>query len=617
MTYFKTHAGHIPNPFNTNVPRGQLKQIEDKIAMGVDPKRVFRDNRASNNVALKMYPQKNYNYWVNKNKLKDRNRSGMLHIVDKVSCTLALLHLQKSNKRGLFYNNLDDINSLKDAIIVVANERQLELLKEYGKEHIMIDSTFGIASRKYDLKLTPIMSIDKYGSGVVVCYIISRKLNSQTWQKCFNKLKDAMDLDKGEKFTPKIFMTDDDSSYYNAWCNVFGEPRRKLLCTWHIGRSWKKQLAKKGCSSSEKSTMLLSLIDLKSIIYETNFKKRCNVLLQRWNKGSLAQKRFCTYFKKYYMYRVREWADCYRKKAGLGTNNYLESYFSNLKTNILGGNRNIRLDVLLFKLFIKSQDEKFEFIIKENNGVLFKEEANRIFHNMGQRIPMKDFFRKSKNVWHFKLDSEVKLEKKIEKINSGDANNDKGVKKRKAQGVATALKKKVSNKLKRACNARIENDGVKKRVYIVKMKECDDCKCLKRCKYCKACVLRFECTCRQYIVNNNLCKHIHRVCLTPEVRAKLGTDNHQTPWKDLKYPSLKHLSYDYVGELDTDEKIKDECLFLCDQLKKNVTAGPSKNLLMKKKRISKLVHLNYILDGKTQKQVPDQQQPPHQIRYQG
>lgn len=65
-------------------------------------------------------------------------------------------------------------------------------MKEYGKEIILIDSTFGIASKKYNLILTPIITIDKYGWGVVVCYIISRKFDSQTWKLCFGKFLDAM-----------------------------------------------------------------------------------------------------------------------------------------------------------------------------------------------------------------------------------------------------------------------------------------------------------------------------------------------------------------------------------------------------------------------------------------
>ena len=38
-------------------------------------------------------------------------------------------------------------------------------------------------------------------------------------------------------------MSDDADNYFNAWKAVFGEgDTKKILCTWHIDRAWRKAL---------------------------------------------------------------------------------------------------------------------------------------------------------------------------------------------------------------------------------------------------------------------------------------------------------------------------------------------------------------------------------------
>ena len=31
-------------------------------------------------------------------------------------------------------------------------------------------------------------------------------------------------------------------TYHNAWCSAFSRPDRKLLCSWHVDRSWRRKL---------------------------------------------------------------------------------------------------------------------------------------------------------------------------------------------------------------------------------------------------------------------------------------------------------------------------------------------------------------------------------------
>ncbi|KAF0724804.1 Uncharacterized protein FWK35_00031762 [Aphis craccivora] len=65
-----------------------------------------------------------------------------------------------------------------------------------------------------------------------------------------------------------IFMSDDEPEFYNAWCSVMGPVSKQLLCTWHVLRSWNKNLSKIHCH--EKKAIVFKT--LKSLLYETDEK---------------------------------------------------------------------------------------------------------------------------------------------------------------------------------------------------------------------------------------------------------------------------------------------------------------------------------------------------------
>lgn len=76
-----------------------------------------------------------------------------------------------------------------------------------------------------------------------MAHFIAKGLKTSEWTFFFCKLRKAL----GEGIEPDVFMTDDDITYYKAWSLVMGTPKRKLLCTWHISKSWKRQMTVKTC----------------------------------------------------------------------------------------------------------------------------------------------------------------------------------------------------------------------------------------------------------------------------------------------------------------------------------------------------------------------------------
>ncbi|GFY25682.1 uncharacterized protein TNCV_3060151 [Trichonephila clavipes] len=97
----------------------------------------------------------------------------------------------------------------QDFILCIMTEAQLELLEIYGKNIIMMDSTHG--TNQYGYLLTTVMEIR-------------------------NRLTHLQ---------PKVFMSDDDPAFWNAWQRVFGDVKYNLLCSWHVSRSWNRNLSSK------------------------------------------------------------------------------------------------------------------------------------------------------------------------------------------------------------------------------------------------------------------------------------------------------------------------------------------------------------------------------------
>lgn len=397
-------------------------------------------------------------------KIKNPDFYGMLSNDDMVSCT-ERLQLLNQEKEGLFYNNLEEITNLEDAEIVICDQLQLKYLKEYGNEYICMDTTFG--KNAYDLKLTAVLVTNEFRCGVPVLNIITKKIDEPTIRKCFLKLKAIL----GDFIlTPNVFMSDDDKVYYKAWCTVMGKPAHKLLCTWHVYKAWEAQLKKK-VGTKESKPMLAELLNLKTnILGEREFLKRWMELKKEW-EGTEDKKRVVEYLEKYYMNRAETWANCYRVGLVLTTNNYAESFFNTFKHTMLPGAKKDRMDIFLHALLNRSRvdAESMNKLIKKGAG--FKD-------------------------------------KKTQKVH------------RTSMCTVTILERQDG------LYEWLVNVGDKQ--FRVKRVECVNCKCMNRCVFCNVCVKMFECECPVNRVNDEICVHIHFVCMV-DVEIALELSRKEKP----------------------------------------------------------------------------------------
>ena len=190
---------------------------------------------------------------------------------------------------------------------------------------------------------------------------------------------------------------------------------------------------------------------------------------------------FEEYFTKFYVQRKTQWATCYRKKSGINTNMYVESFHGLVKYIYMRGRANKRIDKLLYILMKVSRDKAFERLCKLEKGKITGRVATiRRRHEESKNICSELLNQFSENQW-------------------------------------TVASSHGSN------------------VYTVR-KETNQCieNCQLQCKDCNICIRIFSCTCMDAILNYTICKLVHFVASKNKLenRSTLATDSTLTS-KDL------------------------------------------------------------------------------------
>lgn len=152
---------------------------------------------------------------------------------DDWTSSKCLLDGWKKESIGLEIHHFEGPN-VNEAFVVLANSHQLDLLKQFGPNLICIDSTHGCSM--YGHMVTTLMIRDTRNENYPVAYCISQKKDEATWRKFFLILKEEIGF-----LVPQYFLSDDDCSFYNAWCHVMGKPGNRRLCLWHVIKNWKQR----------------------------------------------------------------------------------------------------------------------------------------------------------------------------------------------------------------------------------------------------------------------------------------------------------------------------------------------------------------------------------------
>ncbi|XP_077541926.1 uncharacterized protein LOC144153997 [Haemaphysalis longicornis] len=347
---------------------------------------------------------------------------------------------------------------------------QQECLQKLGSNKLCIDSTHG--TNGYGLQLTTLMTIAEDGSGIPCAYLISKSIDTNTMVKFFEAIRERVG-----KIECEAFMSDDAQQYGNAWEQVMGTPKRRLLCSWHVLRNWNTRLTKITSVrlKNEIRKTLRTLMDCAEI---EKFEEMFSQFLKRLEdackqpgpeedseqEGRLTPEQKCaleefrSYFVKTYSTRVRQWAFCYRKEVNLSTNNHIESMHRTLKCTHMHGKQNYRLDKLIWLLFTMTSDVFIKRVIRLVKGKTdHRRTALAKKHRAGLNFPESDITKVGEGQWLIRAQTLSQYNYKLERTSETCAG------------------------------------------------------CHLHCTSCQACHIMYRCSCLDHVMHNHMCKHIHAV----------------------------------------------------------------------------------------------------------
>ncbi|GFT23972.1 uncharacterized protein NPIL_247391 [Nephila pilipes] len=124
----------------------------------------------------------------------------------------------------------------EDFLLVIMNSCPREMLNFYGTDTICLDFTQGM--NVYGFDLATILVLDDKREGFPAAFILSNQQDSKALSLAFVTIKEHVSI------SPIVMMPDDTESFPNAWRIVFGVPEKRLLCTWHVDKSWRRNISK-------------------------------------------------------------------------------------------------------------------------------------------------------------------------------------------------------------------------------------------------------------------------------------------------------------------------------------------------------------------------------------
>ena len=196
--------------------------------------------------------------------------------------------------------------------------------------------------------------VDSLGEGIPVAWAISNSEDGLHLTEFLSSIR--------ERVNPRIFMSDDADQYFNSWKKVFGAgDTKKLLCAWHVDKSWRKAFCDHVESRQEQVEIYHILRALLIETAENGFRVKLQQLVSYLR---LNHERFALYFEREYVSRIHQWATFHRIKANM----FVESFHRLLKVVYLEQKQNRRIDTLIHQLLRIVKHITFDQLIKLEKG---------------------------------------------------------------------------------------------------------------------------------------------------------------------------------------------------------------------------------------------------------
>ena len=370
VAFFACHYGHAPELSHINLRKEDREHIAGILSLGIPFEEALnkvRDGLPSSHVTRLHLLQR----FDLRNIMRDFHLGDVLHKNDADSVRA---WVEAAKQGGDEWNIVRYIKfqeeesshglHLNDFMLVIMTEVQRNLLQLFGPGKInCVDSTHG--TNQYDFQLTTLLIVDDHGEGFPVAFCFSNRVDSLAMQVFFGHVKEAV----GGCISEAILMTDDAEAFANAWTAIMGPPAHRLLCVWHVDRSWRKNLPKIQGDAELKALVYKTL----RVLLETNEKENFHQLQENFLKQlqeDSSTRDFASYFEKHYATRPEMWAYCHRLGLHAHLNLHLEAFHRVLKNVFMQGKTIKRLDKSINALMRLLRAKTFDRILKIEKGKL-------------------------------------------------------------------------------------------------------------------------------------------------------------------------------------------------------------------------------------------------------
>ncbi|GFS35115.1 MULE domain-containing protein [Nephila pilipes] len=99
-------------------------------------------------------------------------------------------------------------------LVIIMNSSQKDMLNFYGNDTICLDFMHGMNAYGFDMATV----LDDKREGFPATFILKNRQDSKVLPLAFAAIKEHASI------SPKVLMTDNAESFYNAWKTIFGNP---------------------------------------------------------------------------------------------------------------------------------------------------------------------------------------------------------------------------------------------------------------------------------------------------------------------------------------------------------------------------------------------------------
>lgn len=402
--------------------------------------------------------------------------------------------LNNSASSVLFYKNQsgksDRYTKLRseDFLLAIMTEGQAEMLQRHGERCIIIDSTHNIHCEY--LQVTLLAVVDAEGTGFPCAFMFSSRTDQDTLSVFFNLIKQ-----KSGTIATRMVIADELDDFYQAWTQVMSRPTHNLLTPWCVFDNWAKEF--ESIKNKEKLRRLKK--SLRALLTEPEadkFSRTLNQILTEFRDDEDVGK-FVEYFERNYANNQDLWSSCLRKSHGV-LNYQLSKLHDRFKLIYKAGKTSKKLCIFVAKMMTLFDDRQLDTVTRLEETLPQKKEAVEIRHNKSLE---------STNI----LAYEVAADPPYWLFPDGDNSKEEYHEIRRITNQRDASTKINQQQIvTRSSDASQQKLKVSSNLADIKPTPC----CNLVCASCNACRHEYKCSCLDYVVNMNLCKHIHQICLS-------------------------------------------------------------------------------------------------------